>query len=258
MNEPIDDDLDQRAEALLKKPDYAGSPLRLIAEELLQRCRDQHKLLDRVTRIADRYQNVERERTKNYTERYEKQLRQLDKVVRISDHYQAMLQDLKTRLQWLSTRDELTGLPNRRDAMTRLAGEASYADRANGMFCIALVDVDHFKEINDNYGHAVGDMVLARIAAQLQTAVREYDICARWGGEEFLVVFPRIDQVSDAFALAERLREAIGTPSENPPVTLSIGVTAFRHGERIDETLQRADNALYQAKDQGRNRTVLG
>jgi diguanylate cyclase (GGDEF)-like protein len=101
-------------------------------------------------------------------------------------------------------------------------------------------------------------MVLARIAVQLQQSVREYDICARWGGEEFLVVFPRVDQVSDALMLAERLREAIGTPSENPPVTLSVGVTAFRHGERIDETLQRADNALYQAKDQGRNRTVVG
>jgi diguanylate cyclase (GGDEF)-like protein len=258
MNEPMDDDLDPRADALLGDPAHAGSPLRPIAEELLQRCRDQHKLLDRVTRIADRYQNVERERTRGYAERYERQLRQLDKVVRISDHYQAMLQDLKTRLQWLSTRDELTGLPNRRDAMTRLAGEASYADRAGGLFCIALVDVDHFKEINDNYGHAVGDMVLARIAVQLQQAVREYDICARWGGEEFLVVFPRIDQVSDAFMLAERLREAIGTPSENPPVTLSVGVTAFRQGERIDETLQRADNALYQAKDQGRNRTIMG
>lgn len=258
MNDPIDDDLEQRAAALLADPAHAGSPLRPIAEELLVRCRDQHKLLDRVTRIADRYQNVERERTRDYTERYERQLRQLDKVVRISDHYQAMLQDLKSRLQWLSTRDELTGLPNRRDAMTRLAGEASYADRAGGAFCIALIDVDHFKEVNDNYGHAVGDMVLARIAGQLQHSVREYDICARWGGEEFLVVFPRMDQVSDALMLAERLREAIGTPSENPSVTLSIGVTAFRHGERIDETLQRADNALYQAKDQGRNRTIVG
>ena len=258
MNESVDDDLEPRTEALLADHANADSALRPIVEELLQRCRLQQKLLDRVTRIADRYQNVERERSRNYSERYERQLRQLDKVMRISDHYQAMLQDMKSRLQWLSTRDELTGLPNRRDAMTRLAGEASYADRAGSLFCIALIDVDHFKAINDNYGHAVGDMVLARIAGQLQHCVREYDICARWGGEEFLVVFPRMDQASDAFVLAERLREAIATPSENPPVTLSVGVTAFRHGERIDETLQRADDALYKAKDAGRNRTVMG
>jgi diguanylate cyclase (GGDEF)-like protein len=253
-----DEDLEQRVAALLADPAHANSPLRTELDELYQRCTLQQKLLDRVTRIADRYQNVERERSRSYAERYERQLRQLAKVVRISDHYQAMLQDLKARLQWLSTRDELTGLPNRRDAMQRLAGEASYADRSGGLFCIALIDVDHFKAVNDNYGHAVGDMVLARVGGQLQQCVREYDICARWGGEEFLVVFPRIDQISDAVALAERLRVAVAAPDERPPVTLSIGVTAFRAGERVDETLQRADDALYRAKAKGRNCVIVG
>lgn len=149
---------------------------------------------------------------------------------------------------------------NRRYILERLESEIGFTTRNDSSFCIALADLDHFKTINDTFGHGVGDIVLCEIAHRLQNSTREYDVCARWGGEEFLILFPRTT-ASDTFALAERLRVSAMAPvnTESGPITItvSIGVTGFRIGESLDRTLVRVDRALYQAKAEDRNRVVL-
>jgi diguanylate cyclase (GGDEF)-like protein len=123
-------------------------------------------------------------------------------------------------------------------------------------FAVMLADVDHFKTVNDSLGHAAGDRVLQTVARALELTLREYDLCARWGGEEFLLLFPSCD-LEGAAVVAERLRrnvcEAAGTAVDCPFPTVSIGYTLHRPGENIDATLLRADEALYRAKDAGRN-----
>lgn len=126
-------------------------------------------------------------------------------------------------------------------------------------FVVMLADVDHFKDINDSLGHAAGDQTLQSVARALESSLREYDICARWGGEEFLLLIP-ITSEDQASVVAERLRRAVSLlPPPAPalkPCTISIGFTRHRPGERLDDTLLRADQALYQAKADGRNRVV--
>ncbi|HET7775931.1 MAG TPA: diguanylate cyclase, partial [Azospira sp.] len=154
---------------------------------------------------------------------------------------------------------ELTGLPNRRFMQERIGQEIALVERSGGRFCLALADIDRFKNINDTHGHATGDTVLAAVAHTLTENLREYDICARWGGEEFLMLFPGCS-ADDAAPLAERIRQGMADATlEKLPgvhITISLGYTEFQTGESLDATLRRADHALYQAKDQGRNRAV--
>lgn len=228
--------------------------------ELFQRYQDQQRLLDRLTRIADRFQAAERERSQCYLSRYERKVRQLEKIVRISDQYQMMLHQLKERLEHASNYDALTSLPNRRYMTQRLEEAAARVLReADQHFVVMLADVDHFKDINDSLGHAAGDQTLQSVARALESSLREYDICARWGGEEFLLLIP-ITSEDQASVVAERLRRAVSLlPPPAPalkPCTISIGFTRHHPGERLDDTLLRADQALYQAKADGRNRVV--
>jgi len=254
-----EDALLERIEALLGDQRLAGDPLREPLEELFHRYRSQGRLLDRIVHIADGFQLAERERGDKYHKDYQRKVRQLEKIVRISDRYQQMMRELNERLHTLSTRDELTGLPNRRYLLERLQAEVSYAARNDATFCLALLDLDHFKAVNDTLGHAAGDSVLISIAQTLQASIRDYDVCGRWGGEEFLILLPRTLGAA-AFDLAERLRRAVAAPVDTPqgPVrlTASIGVTEFRAGESLDEALMRVDRALYDAKAE-RDRSVL-
>lgn len=251
------DNLEERIEAIL----VAETPptgWKAELAELFQRYRDQQRLLDRLTHVSDRFQAVERERSQSYLVRYERKVRQLEKIVRISDQYQTMLHQLKGRLEHASNYDALTSLPNRRYMTGRLEDAAAQAARApESSFVVMIADIDHFKIVNDNLGHAAGDQVLQAVAKALELSLREYDICARWGGEEFLLLFPACTD-NDASLVAERLRRAVAELPriEETMPTISIGHTAHRPGERIDTTLLRADQALYRAKAAGRNRVM--
>jgi diguanylate cyclase len=161
----------------------------------------------------------------------------------------------------LASRDELTGLFNRRHMGELMAQLRTTCQRADDGFAVALVDLDDFKRINDTYGHAVGDKVLRTFAEQACSAMRGADIVGRWGGEEFLVVYPR-STAREAAAGADRLRERVAaaivmTPGGQPlRFTVSIGLTDHLPPECIEALVERADRAMYQAKSQGRNRVV--
>ena len=249
------DNLETRIESILAAQEPPDGWQDALAE-LFQRYRDQQRLLDRLTHIADRFQAAERERSQTYLTRYERKVRQLEKIVRISDQYQTMLHQLKERLEHASNYDSLTGLPNRRYMAGRLEEAAAQAARRpDSTFAVLIADIDHFKAVNDSFGHAAGDRVLQAVARALELSLREYDLCARWGGEEFLLLFPSCAQ-ENAPAVAERLRRSVHDAphaDDIPAPTISIGHTLHRPGENIDATLLRADEALYKAKAAGRN-----
>ncbi|HZT87238.1 MAG TPA: PleD family two-component system response regulator [Stellaceae bacterium] len=163
----------------------------------------------------------------------------------------------------LALTDELTGLYNRRYVLAHLEELVARVNEGDARTAILMFDIDHFKKVNDTYGHAAGDDVLRELAARTLRGVRSVDLVARLGGEEFLVVMPETT-LSIATTVAERLRRAMADhpfvlAAENLslPITVSIGVAAAqeRH-ERIDLLLKRADEALYTAKNEGRNRVV--
>jgi diguanylate cyclase (GGDEF)-like protein len=165
------------------------------------------------------------------------------------------------RMETMATTDGLTGLTNHRTFQERFGDMLERAGRHGHRAAILLCDVDHFKGVNDTYGHPVGDEVLRRVARVLQEAVRKIDITARYGGEEFVVVLEATD-LQGALGLAERIRQDVGDliiESDKGPfqVKMSIGVAAFPEdaGDKA-MLIERADHALYYAKDSGRNRVI--
>lgn len=164
------------------------------------------------------------------------------------------------RIEVVASFDEVTGLYNRRTIRDILAREKSRCERTGAALCIAMLDIDHFKHINDRYGHAMGDRVLKAVATVLQAGLRGNDSVGRYGGEEFIVVLTEC-QVGAALLPLERLRLEIeamtveGLPREHK-VTASIGAAVYRCGEDTDLAIQRADAALYEAKRSGRNQVV--
>ena len=168
---------------------------------------------------------------------------------------------LVRKLQHLSHHDSLTGLLNRRAIEYLLARESQRLQRFGEQFSLMMVDIDHFKRINDRLGHAAGDAVLCAVAQALQARAREVDRVARFGGEEFCALLPHTLH-EGALLAGERLREAINQVSipwndEVITVTISIGVaTAEDPEEPLEALLKRSDQALYRAKDEGRNRVV--
>ncbi|NRF65790.1 diguanylate cyclase [Aquincola sp. S2] len=161
----------------------------------------------------------------------------------------------------LASRDELTGLFNRRHMNELLAQQRMACQRAGDSFAVALVDLDHFKRINDTHGHAVGDSVLRAFAKQAGAAMRSTDTVGRWGGEEFLVIYPR-STAHEAAQGAARLHECVAAAVVTTPggqaltFTVSIGLTDYLPPESVDALIDRADRAMYEAKSQGRNRVV--
>jgi len=158
--------------------------------------------------------------------------------------------------------DELTGLYSRRAGMERLREELARYQRNGKGFSLAMLDVDHFKRINDSHGHLAGDYVLQEIAKTLKTELRQSDVVTRFGGEEFLVIMPETDHRQAVYPL-ERLRRKlfgreISYGDSVMRVSVSIGVTSVASGkEDISEIIQRVDEALYDAKRSGRNRMVF-
>ncbi|HYP67428.1 MAG TPA: diguanylate cyclase [Thiobacillaceae bacterium] len=158
--------------------------------------------------------------------------------------------------------DQLTGLPNRRSAEQRLRNELAQARRRQHGFTLALCDLDHFKLINDRYGHEVGDEVLTGVANFFQSLLREEDWVARWGGEEFLF-FLRTDEPGDGVKIVDRLREQLKgkrLPTRAGPlnVSLSAGVATPGEMEELNSILAEADSCLYEAKRTGRDRVLSG
>lgn len=154
--------------------------------------------------------------------------------------------------------DELTGLANRREMQNRLDTEFSRFKRAGHHFSVVLIDLDLFKRINDDHGHNAGDAVLRQFADLTHTVVRQSDLAARWGGEEFLLLLPDTSLLQ-ALALAERLRAEVASTQfryqgEALPVTISAGVCSISKAGSVNELLKQADIQLYNAKDAGRNR----
>ncbi|HWZ91562.1 MAG TPA: diguanylate cyclase [Polyangiaceae bacterium] len=164
--------------------------------------------------------------------------------------------------QRLATTDPLTGLANRRALMAALRVEIAHARRHGTPLSFCLLDVDHFKKVNDVHGHAAGDQVLAAIGELLRGGLRIPDVPARWGGEEFVAVLKQTDEAG-ALVAAERLRKAaealeIIANGKKIAVTVSIGVSEFRSEDALEALIDRADRAMYRAKSSGRNRVVLG
>ncbi|MBB3229635.1 GGDEF domain-containing protein [Halomonas stenophila] len=164
------------------------------------------------------------------------------------------------RLRALSDTDALTGLANRRKLLQRLDEEISLSNRHATPLSLMMLDLDHFKAINDTWGHLQGDEVLASLAGHCQGLLREEDLLARLGGEEFALLLPLTPR-AHAERLAERLREHIAAQDygmESGRVTVSIGIAEHRVGDARDILMKRADDSLYRAKHQGRNRVVAG
>ncbi len=158
-------------------------------------------------------------------------------------------------LEKLSITDRLTGLHNRLKLDQVIDEEYARCKQGSNSFAIILLDIDKFKSINDTYGHSVGDLVLKEFAKILSSGIREIDTVGRWGGEEFLIICRDTDQ-SSVIALAESLRSTISN-HDFPVVqnrTSSFGVSVFTKGDTIAAVMNRADKALYQAKENGRNR----
>jgi diguanylate cyclase (GGDEF)-like protein len=179
----------------------------------------------------------------------------------LSTRYISRMQEAQAQLVAMATLDSLTGLLNRRTVYERLEGEIAKHRRFKTPLSCLLLDIDHFKAINDSHGHLAGDAVLTAIAENLKNHSRRYDIISRYGGEEFLIILPGTD-LAAAMTVAEKLRQHIADlrtsfAGATLQVTVSIGAAELINGkEEADDLVGRADRALYQAKGSGRNQVV--
>lgn len=187
---------------------------------------------------------------------------ELEKIKRSLAVKETELKAVLAQADEVSHTDALTFLPNRKRILSDLQREVQFSDRYGTPLAISMLDIDHFKEINDAYGHLAGDDVLRKLATELRDHIRHPDVIARYGGEEFLVVLPH-STIKAAAEQAERLRKYIQSliiPSGEHEITLtlSMGLAQYKvHHEDWQGFLSRADAALYQAKTNGRNRWVV-
>jgi diguanylate cyclase (GGDEF)-like protein len=167
---------------------------------------------------------------------------------------QQLIDKQQRELEELATKDPLTNTLNRRRFTEIFNIEIARSQRYRRPFALILFDLDHFKRVNDDYGHNAGDVVLTEVARLVRHNLRKTDIFARWGGEEFIVVSPETD-LDGMTVVAEKLRRVIEAhqPLNAPAVTASFGVTQYASGEDLQTLIQRADEALYCAKEKGRN-----
>jgi len=165
---------------------------------------------------------------------------------------------LENKLERLATIDELTQVYNRTKFQEVIKSELERAKRYNHPLSMLMFDIDHFKAINDTYGHSVGDYVLQTLAQIAKENLREIDYLVRWGGEEFIIIAPETD-LGRAKALAERIRTAIENYrfDQAGKITISFGVTEFKESDTEDTFIRRADDAMYKAKEKGRNRVEV-
>jgi diguanylate cyclase (GGDEF)-like protein len=236
---PTGDELDQLSEALDKMSVRLDNDRQQLEahQAALQEARDE--LEQRVS-----------ERTSELVRTNEKLLEEIDERKR-----------MERRLETITRTDYLTGVLNRRAITRQLEETISGLSRDEDSFCTILVDLDHFKQINDRYGHDVGDQTLRHAVERMIHGIRDTDLLGRWGGEEFLIVFPGTG-LDEAKQLAQRLCEILANSrlragEASVAVTGSFGVTRYAPGEDLDSCLKRTDDALYAAKAQGRNRIVV-
>jgi diguanylate cyclase (GGDEF)-like protein len=163
----------------------------------------------------------------------------------------------------LAITDELTGISNRRFFLKRMLDEATRLKRTGRTFCVAIIDIDFFKRVNDEWGHECGDYALRAVTDAIKCSIREQDMIARWGGEEFTLLLPET-LLPGAEIIAERVRARIeGAPFSYGEgitfsLTVTIGVAPYDESAGIDGSIKRADDALYAGKRRGRNRVVRG
>jgi diguanylate cyclase (GGDEF)-like protein len=204
-----------------------------------------HPLLAELEWLAHQYQRLEA---------------RLDKITMMSDRLQSQVLDMNKVLQEQAISDPLTGLMNRNGLLDRLNAECARLVREHTAFGLLMLDLDHFKAINDAFGHHAGDQVLIAVAATLRQHMRPYDVFSRWGGEEFLLLVPAVEQAALA-DLAQRLLEAVrqvsvpGVP-EVREVRVSVGLYYCDQPESPADSVRKADIALYRAKGAGRDQVV--
>jgi diguanylate cyclase (GGDEF)-like protein len=173
-------------------------------------------------------------------------------------NYDNLLKKEKRKAEFEAIHDPLTKIPNRRFFNQKLKEEFLRAKRYNNTFSLAMFDIDHFKKINDTYGHDIGDIVLKKLTYFIKKNIRKTDFFARWGGEEFMIIFPYTD-LKNAKKICETLKNRLQeSKSVQTPVkfTISCGVTQYRKDDTIDLLLKRVDEALYKAKNSGRDKIV--
>lgn len=168
---------------------------------------------------------------------------------------------LEAALKEMAATDPLTGLYNRREYDMLFQHEMERANRMNTPLSVGIIDLDHFKQVNDTYGHAAGDEVLRRTARLFRENLRTMDVVGRWGGEEFIIMLPEI-AIDQANMTCNRLLKALAATdidvgSASIKITATIGITQLLPGDKIDEVIRRADEALYKGKEAGRNRVEI-
>ncbi len=168
--------------------------------------------------------------------------------------YATMLREAQDQLEQLAATDQMTGILNRRRTEGELVREIERAARTQSELSLILFDIDHFKAVNDDFGHQEGDRVLQAVCHRVTEEIRSIDVFGRWGGEEFLLIMPET-ALDGATNLAERIRVAISNDvfAGDRKITASFGVAAYRRGESKEWFLRRVDRAMYRAKDEGRN-----
>lgn len=203
------------------------------------------------------YLKEEREIVKREVEELKKLLLLKEREIKF---LRAYIRELEKAIEYYknsSIIDELTNIYNRRYIIESLKKEKAFADRTGEKFSLALIDIDNFKEVNDKYGHEVGDKVLEMVAYEIQNSVREADIVGRWGGDEFIVILRNTD-IEKAKKVAERIKEQVKNIKVNSiNLSVSIGLTEYNGRESLKDLIRKADKALYRAKEKGKDRIFL-
>lgn len=177
------------------------------------------------------------------------------------DYLEHLIRERTAELQLLATTDSLTGLLNRRRFFELAEEECARCRRYGRPIAVVMLDLDHFKEINDNYGHAIGDEALRLTSAAMRNELRQQELICRYGGEEFVVLMPETD-AQRGYEVLERIRAGIALidlrdGDQGVPLRVSIGVTEWHTPESIEHAIRRADANMYQAKSAGRNRVIM-
>lgn len=214
-----------------------------------------HLLL--IVEAMDKYQREENEREQRLAEKLELLQSRLNEMEKEVSDSRVAIEEQRRR----ASHDHLTGLPNRDAYQKKLEEELARRHRYGSPLALVVCDVDHFKSINDTYGHLAGDKVLQLIARSLRKNLRDVDFIARYGGEEFVILMPETN-AEGALLAAEKLRQTVEKSpfnfrKERVPITLSFGISEFHSLESPDTVFERADKALYKAKHEGRNRSCM-
>ena len=246
LNRSVETQVDSISEDLSSAPDLDALKSTL------------NKRIENIRSHLTEFQQTEEQRLAQ-VERDNEQLRNRVKTL---EKHTSLLHTRLERSEARLLRDNLTGMPNRLAFDERLKVELARSRREEHALTLAVWDIDHFKNINDQYGHQTGDKALIIVSKTLMKLIREIDMVARFGGEEFVMLLPETDGAG-AKVVADRIRSKLARTSfryqdKKLSITISCGLAEFRPGEDPETVFARADQALYQAKDQGRNQCVLG